>query len=314
MADVAVRDLTAPVAEIGGRRRPGSLTMADLDGKVAIVTGGGGGIGRAEALRLAADGAALVVNDFRPEAAEETAAMIRDAGGQAAVLPGDVSQWAVGQGMVELALSAFGRLDVLINNAGNSRPRMIFNMTEEDWDSVTQIHLKGSFIATRFAAVHWRDQAKAAGMPAAASVIMTTSSNGLHGVPGYINYVAAKGGIASMTTTLARELGPYGVRVNAIAPLAFSGMTAPVWGRSVFTEDRREAFSPENVAQVVGWLASPRSAPITGQIVHFGGRELETFEEWPVVGSAGSASGAWSYDRLDQVRDELFKDVNKGRR
>ena len=286
--------------------------MSSLDGKAAIVTGGGGGIGRSESLRLAADGAAVVVNDFRAEAAEETAAMIRDAGGRAVTLIGDVSQWAVGQGMVELALRQFGRLDVLINNAGNSRPRMIVNMSEEEWDSVTLIHLKGSFIATKFAAMHWRDVAKSTGRGAEATVVMTTSGNGLHGQPGYINYVAAKGGIASMTTTLARELGLYGVRVNAIAPLAFSGMTAPLWGGQVFSDARRDELSPDNVAQVVGWLASPRSAPISGQIVSFGGGQLSISQEWPTVGSASSGDGLWDYGKLDAAREQLFGPASQG--
>lgn len=280
--------------------------MGDLDGKVAIVTGGGGGVGRGEALRMAGDGAAVVINDFNAQAAEETAALVREAGGRAAVAVGDVSSWEVGKGMVETALREFGRLDVLINNAGNSRPKMIVNMSEEDWDSVVTIHLKGSFIGTKFAAIHWREQSKQTGRPAEASVIMTTSGNGLHGQPGYINYVAAKGGIASMTMMLAKELAPYGVRVNAIAPLAFSGMTTPLWGGPLFNDERRDELSPDNVAQVVGWLASPRSAPLTGQIVSFGGRRLSTVEEWPVAGSAESPDGAWSYELMDKVRDQLF--------
>jgi NAD(P)-dependent dehydrogenase (short-subunit alcohol dehydrogenase family) len=280
--------------------------MSDLDGKAAIVTGGGGGIGRGEALRMAADGASVVVNDFNREGAEETAAMIRDAGGRAVAQVGDVSQWDTGKAMVDLALKEFGRLDVLINNAGNSRPRMIVNMSEEDWDSVTLIHLKGSFVGAKFAAMHWREQFKLTGKPADASLIMTTSGNGLHGQPGYINYVAAKGGIASMTCVLAKELAPYGVRVNAIAPLAFSGMTSPLWGGPLFTDARREELSPDNVAQVVGWLVSPRSAPITGQIVSFGGRRISISQEWPTIGTAEADDGLWSYETMDKVREQLF--------
>jgi NAD(P)-dependent dehydrogenase (short-subunit alcohol dehydrogenase family) len=286
--------------------------MADLDGKVAIVTGGGGGIGRGEALHLAADGAAVVVNDFNAEGAGETAAMIRQAGGRAATLVGDVSRWETGKGMVELALAEFGRLDVLVNNAGNSRPKMIVNMSEEDWDSVTLTHLKGSFVGTKFAAMHWREQSKRTGEPAGACVIMTTSGNGLHAQPGYINYVAAKGGIASMTTTLARELAPYGVRVNAIAPLAFSGMTQPLWGGPLFSDERREELSPDNVAQVAGWLASPRSSPITGQIVSFGGRRISISQEWPTIGSAETDGGIWSYEAMDRVREQLFGAASHG--
>ena len=286
--------------------------MADLDGKVAIVTGGGGGIGRGESLRMAADGAAVVVNDFNKDGAEETVAMIRDSGGRAVTLVGDVSKWEIGKGMVDLALKEFGRLDVLINNAGNSRPKMIINMTEDDWDTVTLTHIKGSFIATKFAAIHWREVSKETGKPADASLIMTTSGNGLHGQPGYVNYVAAKGAIASMTGMLARELAPYGVRVNAIAPLAFSGMTSPLWGGPLFSDERREELSPDNVAQVVGWLASPRSAPISGQIVSFGGRRISISQEWPTIGNAEAPDGVWSYELMDTVREGLFGERSKG--
>ena len=279
--------------------------MRDLDGKVAIVTGGGGGIGRGEALRMAADGAAVVVNDFNGPAAEETVALIRGAGGRATSSIGDISQWDTGKGMVEKALSEFGRLDVLINNAGNSRPKMIVNMTEEDWDSVLGIHLKGTFVGTKFAAIHWREEAKRTGQPTGGSVIMTTSGNGPHGRPGYVNYVAAKGGIARITVMLAKELAAYGVRVNAIAPLAFSSMTAPLHGGPMFTEARREELSPENVATVVGWLASPRSAPLTGQIVSFGGARLSTVMEWPTKGQV-EGDGLWTYDSLDAARRRLF--------
>lgn len=280
--------------------------MADQDGKVAIVTGGGGGIGRGEALRLAADGAAVVVNDFVAEAAEETAAMIRDKGGRAVTCNGDVSLTATGDGMVATALKAFGQLDVLVNNAGNSRPKYIVNMTDEDWDSVIAIHLRGAFVATRAAAIHWRDETKKRGKPAGGSVINTTSGNGLHGQPGYVNYVAAKGAIASITVMLAKELAAFGVRVNAIAPLAFSGMTAPIWGTPIFPDEKRDELSPDNVAQIVGWLASPRSAPLTGEIVSFSGRMLSTVAEWPQKGAAESEEGLWNYEKLDAARAALF--------
>ena len=274
---------------------------------MAVVTGGGAGIGRSECLRLAADGASVVVNDFWRDAAEETAAMVRDAGGRAAVAAGDVSQWSVGKSLVDTAVDVFGRLDILINNAGIARPRMIFNMNEEDWDSVIGVHLKGSFVGTKFASIYWREQAKAMGYPVDAGVVMTTSGMGLHGSPGHINYVAAKGGIASMTKTLARELRPYGVRVNAIAPLAFSGMTNTLWGGVAFTEDRRQELSPENVAMVVGWLVSSRSRPLSGQIVQFSGETLSTVDEWPTIGRARTEETMWTYERLDAVSATLFK-------
>jgi NAD(P)-dependent dehydrogenase (short-subunit alcohol dehydrogenase family) len=288
--------------------------MGELDGKVAIVTGAGRGIGRAEALRLAEDGAAVVVNDFGGSLvgegadrtpAEAVASEIREKGGRAVANAGDVSSWEDGKALVAQAVETFGRLDVLVNNAGIARPKMIFNMTEEDWDTVTRIHLKGSFVPTRFAAVHWREEVKRTGAPAGGSVIFTTSGNGLNGVPGHINYVAAKAGIAGMTTTLAKELAPYGVRVNAIAPLAFTRMTEELHGGPLFSDERRETLAPENVAEVVGWLAGPRSGDLTGQVVGFSGARLQAYRGWTPIGQAEVAS-VWSYDALDEQRDALF--------
>src|SRR5438477_9580269 len=177
-----------------------------LDGKVAIVTGAGRGIGRAEARRLAAEGASVVVNDFGGtlvgEGADSTPAAavveeIRAAGGSAIADAGDVTEWETGRRLVAVALDAFGRLDILLNNAGIARPRMSFNMSEDDWDLVTRIHLTGSFTATRFAAEHWHEEAQRGHSPVDAAVVFTTSVNGLHGAPGHVNYAAAKAGIAA---------------------------------------------------------------------------------------------------------------------
>lgn len=286
-----------------------------LDGKVAIVTGAGRGIGRAEAMRLAAEGAAVVVNDFGGSLvgegvdrspAEAVASEIRAGGGRAVANHGDVSSWADGKALVTQAIAEFGQLDILVNNAGIARPKMIFNMEEEDWDVVTRIHLKGTFVPTRFAAVHWRERAKALGKGVDANLVLTTSGNGLDGVPGHINYVAAKAGIAGMTTTLAKELAPYGVRVNAIAPLAFTRMTEELHGGPLFSDARREDLAPENVATVVSWLVSERSGEITGQVVGFGGSRLQSYRNWSVAGSAETA-GPWSYEALDRARSDLFK-------
>ena len=291
--------------------------VQSLDGKVAIVTGAGRGIGRAEALRLAEEGAAVVVNDVGVSVvgeeedatpADEVASEIRARGGRAVAHAGDVRSWEGGRAMVELAVSEFGRLDVLVNNAGNSRPRMLFNMSEEDWDLVTTVHLKGSFVPTRFAAEHWREQSKATGEPCDASVVFTTSGNGLGVAAGHVNYNAAKAGIAAMTLVVALELGPYGVRANAIAPLAFTRMTEELHGGPMFTDERRDALGPDNVAEVVTWLASPRSAGVTGQVVSFGGEVLHAYRGWHPVSEVRTDS-LWSLDALDAARADLFPDA-----
>ena len=289
--------------------------MGSLEGKVAIVTGAGRSIGRAEALRLAAEGCAVVVNDVNASVAgerlaglpaEEVAAEIRARGGRAVANGADVSSWAGGEAMVRQALEEFDRLDVLINNAGNSRPRMLFNMTEEDWDLVTTVHLKGSFVPTRWAAIHWRSECKRTGQPCDAAVVFTSSSNGLHATEGHINYNAAKAGIAAMCGVTALELAPYGVRSNCIAPLAFSRMTEELHGGPLFSEDRRVDLGPENVAEVVTWLCSPYTEGVTGQMLSFGGRRLSAMTGWQEVSAAESSGDAWSFDALNSAKDSLF--------
>jgi NAD(P)-dependent dehydrogenase (short-subunit alcohol dehydrogenase family) len=178
-------------------------------------------------------------------------------------------------------------------------------MTEEDWDCVTRIHLKGSFVPTKFAAIYWREQSKATGKANDANVVFTTSGNGLNGVPGHINYVAAKAGVAGMTTTLAKELAPYGVRVNAIAPVAFTRMTEELHGGQLFSDDRREVMSPENMAELVGWLASPRAAGITGQIVGVNAQGLQVYQSWRPI-SVVQNDRMWSYDTIGAARAALF--------
>ena len=288
--------------------------MGALEGKVAIVTGGGRGIGRAEAHRLAAEGARVVVNDFggslvgeggdRLRRAEVVVEEIRASGGDAIADTGDITEWETGRRLVAVALDRFGRLDVLVNNAGIARPRMSFNMSEDDWDLVTKIHLTGSFTATRFAAEHWRDEAKR-GAAVDAAVVFTTSINGLRGVPGHVNYAAAKAGVAAMTTVLAAELAPYGVRCNAIAPLAFTRMTEELHDTPMFAGDRREALAPEHIAEVVVWLASPRANGITGRVVGITGERLDVWEGWHETTRA-SVDGSWTQDGLDSVREQLF--------
>ena len=289
--------------------------MGSLEGRVAIVTGGGRGIGRAEARRLAAEGASVVVNDFGGTVvgegedsapAELVVEEIRAEGGNAVADTGDVTEWETGRRLVALALDAFGRLDILVNNAGIARPRMSFNMSEDDWDLVTKIHLTGSFTATRFAAEHWRDEAKRIGAPVDASVVFTTSVNGLRGVPGHVNYAAAKAGIAAMTTVLAAELAPYGVRCNAIAPLAMTRMTEELHETPIFADQPPASVAPEHVAALVVWLVSPRAVGISGQVVEVTGGRINVWEGWRPVARA-SIEGEWTLERLDHVREQLFR-------
>jgi NAD(P)-dependent dehydrogenase (short-subunit alcohol dehydrogenase family) len=289
------------------------VERGSLDGKVAIVTGAGRGIGRAEAHRLAREGARVVVNDaggsLVGEGSDErpatlVAAEIVASGGTAVADTGDVTEWETGRRLVTTAVEAFGRLDVLVNNAGIARPRMSFNMTEDDWERVLAIHVTGAFTATRFAAEHWREESKRTGAPVDAAVVFTTSVNGLRGVPGHVNYAAAKAAVASMTTVLAQELEPYGVRCNAIAPLATTRMTADLRDTPLFQGDE-DALAPEHVAEIVTWLASPHAAGITGQVLEVARGQLQVWEGWRPVRRV-SAEHTWTMDSLDDARDELF--------
>ena len=197
-----------------------------LDGKVAIVTGAGQGLGRAEALGLAAAGARLVLNDLPGDTVEEVADSIRSAGGSAVTVPGDVSEWAVGEALLAAALGTYGQLDILVNNAGVLRDRMIFTMSEQEWDLVIKVHLRGHFVTTRLATAYWRAQRQAAGAPVYARIVNTSSEAFLLGSIGQPNYAAAKAGIAALTVTTARACARYGVRANAICPRARTAMTA----------------------------------------------------------------------------------------
>jgi NAD(P)-dependent dehydrogenase (short-subunit alcohol dehydrogenase family) len=296
--------------------------LGSLQGKVAIVTGAGRGIGRAIAEQLAADGAKVVVNDLGGALigggtdvgpADEVAAGIRAMGGDAAANRGDVSDWVDARGLVDQAVETFGGLDIVVNNAGVIRTGMSFNTTESDWDVVIDVHLKGTFAVSRFAGEYWREQAKAAGTGVDAAIVNTTSPNGLNGgSPGHVNYAAAKSGIATMTITMARELAPYGVRCNAIAPVAFTRMTEELWGSGAFVDDNREAFSPQAMAGVVGWLASPRSSDVNGQIVGINGTSVSLWESWQTVSSVETDDRRWTIAGFDAAAEALFAGRDRG--
>lgn len=260
--------------------------MSLLEGRVAIVTGAGRGLGRAHALKLAEHGAKVVVNDLGSSAsgegvdqtpAQEVVAAIEAMGGQAVVNTSDVSNWNAAQEMVQQAIDTFGRLDVLVNNAGILRDRMLVNMTEDEWDSVVKVHLKGTFAPIHHAANHWRLESKA-GKPVDARIINTTSHSALFANIGQANYAAAKGGIATLTQLAARELGRIGVTVNAIAPRAETRMTSGLSeGQS---EERMARRDPEWIAAMVAWLASPESRSVSGRIFETWGYGYSVIESW----------------------------------
>jgi NAD(P)-dependent dehydrogenase (short-subunit alcohol dehydrogenase family) len=257
------------------------------ENRVCIVTGGARGLGRDYALMLAEHGAKVVVNDLggtRDGAgaalgpAEEVVAEIRKAGGEAVANGSDVSDFQQAKAMIQQAVDTFGRLDVLVNNAGILRDRMLVNMTEAEWDSVIKVHLKGTFAPAHHAAAYWRDQSKA-GKPVDARLINTTSVSGIYGNMGQTNYGAAKAGIAAFTIIAARELKRYGITVNCIAPGALTRLTEDLVVGEI-TDEMRAQRSPRWVAPIVTWLASSESKDVSGRIFEASGRTLAVAEGW----------------------------------
>jgi NAD(P)-dependent dehydrogenase (short-subunit alcohol dehydrogenase family) len=259
------------------------------EGRVAIVTGAGRGIGREHALMLAREGAAVVVNDLGaqpdgsgadPGPANEVVAEIEAMGGSAIVNGSDVTDFAEAAAMVDQAVSTFGRLDILVNNAGILRDKMIFSMDESDWDDVVGVHLKGHFCPTRHAAAYWRAQAKA-GEEVDARIINTASPSGLYGNVGQANYGAAKAGIAGFTLVCALELGRLGVTSNCLAPTAMTRLVAPLMGgEENISDEVRERLSPRWVASVATWLASPAARRVTGRVFDVRGDTIAVAEGW----------------------------------
>ncbi len=259
-----------------------------LEGKVALVTGSGRGIGREHALMLAENGAAVVVNDLGGDehggGGDTTPAMdvvkeIEAMGGRAAVNGGNVADFDQAKAMIDQAIETFGDINIVINNAGILRDRMMFSITESDWDAVMAVHLKGTFGPSHHAANYWRNKAKA-GEDVYGRIINTSSPSGIYGNVGQTNYGAAKAGIAAFTVIAAQELGKYGVTVNALAPTAFTRMTAPLMGGADAPENLKDAISPRWIAVTATWLASPEAEKVTGRVFDIRGENLGIAEGW----------------------------------
>lgn len=281
-----------------------------LDGTVAIVTGAGNGLGRAEALELAANGARLILNDLPGDAVTAVAAEIAAAGGEATVCPGDVGDWSTGESLLNAALDTYGRLDILVNNAGVLRDRMVFTMSAQEWDLVLRVHLRGHFVTTRFATAYWRDRSKALGTPVYGRIINTSSEAFLLGSPGQPNYAAAKAGVVALTVATARSCARYGVRANAICPRARTAMTTELMGPS--PEEATDPLSPTHVAPLVRYLASPAGAPINGEVFVIHGGVAAVLAP-PTVRASFHANGeSWSPTALHDALGPLFGEQGSG--
>jgi NAD(P)-dependent dehydrogenase (short-subunit alcohol dehydrogenase family) len=283
--------------------------VLSLDGRAAIVTGAGNGLGRAEALALAAAGARVVLNDLAADDVQAVAEEIVAGGGKAVACPADIGEWATGQRLVATALDRFGRLDIVVNNAGVLRDRMVFTMSEQDWDLVIRVHLRGHFVTTRFATAHWREQSKQAGAPVYGRIVNTSSEAFLLGSAGQPNYAAAKAGIAALTVATARSCARYGVRANAICPRARTAMTADLMGAA--PGDTVDPLAAAHVAPLVVYLASPAGAGINGEVfvVHGGVAavmEPPRIRATVLAAEHGSADGMWTLESVHRALGPLF--------
>jgi NAD(P)-dependent dehydrogenase (short-subunit alcohol dehydrogenase family) len=286
-----------------------------VEGRVVVVTGAGRGIGRAHALAFAAEGARVVVNDLgaaldgrggEAGPAQEVVDEIRAAGGEAVANTDDVASWEGAASLVSTAVEAFGGLDVLVNNAGFLRDRMLVNLAEDEWDAVVRVHLKGHFAPLRHAAGYWRGEAKA-GRTRVARVINTSSGAGLLGSVGQGNYSAAKAGILGLTTVAAAEFGRYGVTVNAIAPAARTRMTETTFDMAA-PDDGFDAMAPENVSPLVVWLGSAESSSVTGRVFEVDGGRVGLADGWR-PGPQRDKGARWAPAELGPVVAELLAEA-----
>ncbi len=291
--------------------------MGDLDGKVAIVTGAARGLGRCEALQLASQGARLVINDLGSagdgsgrdeEPARAVVDEIKQMGGEAVPHFGDVANWNDAEALIGTALDHFGGLNILVNNAGFIRDRMPWNMTEEDFDAVVRVHLKGHFCPMRFAMIHWREASKRRGAPIYGRLINTASESYLFGSVGQPNYAAAKAGIVAITMGAAQLLLKYGVTANVFIPRARTRMTSsgPLEAMFAKPEEGFDVFAPENTTPLVGYLASPKAERISGYVFIIWNREVKIVSG-PGIDAAFKNDERWDLDSLHTALGPHFE-------
>jgi NAD(P)-dependent dehydrogenase (short-subunit alcohol dehydrogenase family) len=308
MTDIAGSQSREP-----GTAHPGAGGEGTLAGKVAVVTGAGRGIGRSEAMGLAREGAHVLVNDPGRDlgdpsvrSADTVVDEIRSQGLSAEASYDDISSWSGGEALISQAVAVNGRLDILVCNAGVERSRMLFNMTEDDWDTVTRVHLKGHFVPARFAARHWRTLSKRDGQPAGGRLIFTSSEAGLFGQVGHLGYVTAKAGILGMTLAASRELRKYGVTVNCISPRARTTMAMETLGSRILPPvESFDTWDPDNIGPWVAYLAGPHAASVSGQVFVVHGGTVGWLAGWSERGSVTSPQ-AWTTDRLATAAQAMF--------
>ncbi len=286
-----------------------SYAGSELDGAVAVVTGAGQGLGRAEALALAAAGARVVVNDVGA-GAERVVEEIRAAGGEASAHVGDIGDWDVATGVVRTAVDTYGDINVLVNNAGVLRDRMIFSISADEWDTVVRVHLRGHAATCQAATAYWREKSKQTGGPVWARVVNTASEAFLFGSAGQPNYAAAKGGITALTLAVANGCGRYGVRANAIAPRARTAMTAGMFPEG--GPDDVDPFAAEHVAPVVVWLGSPAAERVTGQVFVVYAGKVGVMKAPSFDASFSAAGETWTVDELDKTVGVFLADGEHG--
>jgi len=291
--------------------------MGVLDGKVAVVTGSGRGLGRVEALELAKLGARVVINDLGVAAdgsgTDESAGQavvdeIKSLGGEAVAHFGDVGDWNDSKTMIQTAIDAFGDVNILVNNAGFCRDKMIFSMTEKDFDSVIRVHLKGHFLSIRHAAEYWRAKAKAEGS-VYGRIISTASEAALFASPGQPNYSAAKAGIIQLTNSAAQALIKYGVTANTFMPRARTDMTMSGGTGDMFAEPEEgfDPWKPENIAPLVGYLASPDAGNVSGNVFVIWGKEIAVLDSIRRAGEFHCGDEGWTHESVAENLNGFFE-------